>query len=175
MGHLDLSALIERVDSASFGFWTADRLGKLVQLGFEERARLSLWHLRPYDVSWEDLQRKSGKARQAKYAAKRRAAKQAAAFEKKAVIAQASNIDARGDAIWLLLGDREWSVQELVSIIKDNPGPAWRTREGQQLKADSLARAIHRELDLLKASGSVEERREQTGRGQPQRFVRRTD
>jgi hypothetical protein len=161
------------VDCASFGFWTAERLGQLVKLGFEERARLRLSHLRPYDIRWEDLQRRSGRARQAKYAAKRRAAKQAAALEKKDIIAQASDIDARADALWFLLGHGEWSVQELVGIIKENPGPAWRTREGQQLKTDSLARAIHRELDLLKASGSVEERRKQTGRGQPQRFVRR--
>lgn len=169
----DLNKLIE----ASFQAprrWTADDLGRSLNLTEDERHELGVTTVAPADLS---LQERAELRRQRRAEAAR--ARRAREREKKIIDGfnggdrqSAREASSREASILNELAARPgwWTVAELKAAVAENP--CWRDHRGRPPGSETLRRLINRELTVLINRGSIEGRFEATKWGQSARKVR---
>jgi hypothetical protein len=166
LSKIELDSMIFQKVKAPFGS-SAEALGNLVELTFEEKVTLDIRTIRCMDKShWEvaDFYRDRRRARD-------REKKREFRAQEKNERAARKDLDVREEVLFLSIT----SVWITVSQIMLGIGgfKAWKGPNRHSLSQGSLRRAINRGLNRLASKGLIESKLETGARGQPVRFVRR--
>jgi hypothetical protein len=135
--------------------WSPADLGKEVGLTWDERVACDIRDIDPFDkaaAEFEALKKKRNQEGNNIRAKRYRARAKEARQRENERVAVASNIDAREDALFLMIGDNPMSVPDLVALCVQ---PCWHGPDGRELPVESRSRLIRRVLDRLKAAGLI--------------------
>jgi hypothetical protein len=159
----ELQHMINDVDATPPQHWTAQQLGKLVELTDDERERGKLWSLRPCDVEWSAVQERAKERRRGRDRVRK--------HRKREWMKMAKDLDVREEALFVAIATKWMPVSELAAKVAG--GRAWRCPDGLPVSKPSLRRVVGRSLDRLVASGLIESKTKPGRNGFPTRFIRR--
>jgi hypothetical protein len=158
-----LRTLAAEIDAVPMGYWSPERLGKLVELTNQEREAEELWQLRPCDVDWHLVQAREHERRKARNRARARMKREALNMTKQL----ARDLDVREESVLVAIGTKWTPVSKVIDMVRG--GRAWQALVGSSLKV-----IMHRVLDKLVAQGLVESKIAVGTNCLPTRFVRVT-
>jgi hypothetical protein len=162
-----LQSVIAEVDSVPSSYWTADRLGDLVELTDAERESGKLWSLRPCDVQWSHVQDRVYERKKARD----RASQCRKRARNKEALKMAKDLDVREETLFVAVcskGKAWTSAMALTSKIEH--ARSFHAPDGWPIAGASLRTIVHRNLDRLAEQGLIESKTERGRHGFPTRF-----